>query len=157
MHNTRFQPSWSKLTLVLYLALTSGCGGSDSCDLLVVPDPSGIWRGTLAQASSDCPGNVSAGGAINVEHDVSIACAGNDDSEVSLVDDQGRTYSQLSFSTFGRGSFVVEHQKSGGTGATITVTYNNFDGSLADAEVKIRNYESGQITCSERYMGQIHR
>ena len=150
-----------KLVALFSLILLTGCGGSDSasCSFFPFSDPTGLWVGSLTLESSDCLPDVTQGTVIQVEHNVSEICAdpASGDYEVLLIDAQDRSYTQQSLSEFGGGSFVVEHSRTGGTGATITITYNNFRDDIADAKVKFRNYRTGDIICSEEYQGRVRR
>lgn len=107
----------------------------------------------MVREESDC-GDASEGEQFSFKHDVSTECDSNSDSDITLVDEQNRSYQETTSSSLGGGSFAVQHESSG---TTIDISYENYDGSLADVTLKIRRYENGQIRCSERYKGQARK
>jgi hypothetical protein len=136
--------------LVLVVALF-GCGGGTDCvPSLLLPDPTGSWTGTMIREESDC-GNLTRGEQFSFDHDVSSRCDVDDDSTIYLINEDGREFQETSSSSIGGGSFAVQYE---GRDITIDISYDNYDGSLADVTQKIRQYENGRLLCSERYKGQ---
>ena len=132
----------------------ASCLGCGDCDIEILsPDPSGVWIGTLRRVESDC-GDESSGESFDFTHTVSLGCDNDGDTVVELSDQSERTYSHTSYSSFGGGSFSSRWSNSD---ATIDITYDNFDGSLADVTQKIRVYKDGKIQCSEKYAGRGRR
>lgn len=131
----------------------SSCGDDTECGVgTLFNDPSGRWTGRLERVESDCPEG--RGTAITVEHDVDLFCGVSREADVRLHNEDGLQFTSISVSTFGRGSFEVINERSR---QRITISYENFDGDLADVEQKIRNYRDGEIVCSELYRGQARR
>jgi hypothetical protein len=133
-----------------------GCGGSGDCNSLsgvLNADPSGRWTGVMSRQESDC-GILSRGAQFSFDHYVSSEC-NNSDLQVSLRDEDNREFRQTSGSSFlGDGSFAVQYE---GSDITIDISYDNYDGSLADVTQKIRLYVDGKLRCSERYKGQARK
>lgn len=143
-----------KLTLTLSVLFSlAACGDDDSCVIRsLINDPSGRWSGRLERVESDC--SQSRGTSLSVTHDVSLNCILSDRSEVVLSNEEGLEFNERSFSSLGGGSFEVSSESSR---LRVNIRYDNFDGSLADVEQKIRNYRNGEIVCSELYRGQLRR
>lgn len=135
------------------IALLQGCGSSDCTLPLTSLDPSGQWKGTLVRTESDC-GSESHGAQFSFDHFVSLQCVRSNDSQVYLLNEDNIEFKETSFSTLGGGSFSVQSQRNN---QTIDISYDNFDGSLADVTEKIRRYSNGKIVCSEKYQGQARR
>ena len=131
-----------------------GCGGGSNCDLSSFPlDPTGRWAGVMVRVESDC-GDDSRGEEFSFEHSVSQECIG-DDSVIKLENEDLRDFVETdSSSFFGDGSFSVGHES---TNIVIDISYDNYDGSIADVTQKIRLYDGGRIRCSERYRGQARK
>lgn len=145
----------ARLLLCLSVLLAGlGCGGSSDCDpLLNVQDPSGQWKGVLQRKESDC-GAASRGATFSFDHQVSLDCNSNGDARVTLFNEDNLEFSETSFSTLGGGSFSVQNRE---IAVTIDISYDNFDGSLADVTETIRVYANGKIVCSEKYAGSARR
>lgn len=135
------------------IALSQGCGSGDCTLPLTSIDPSGQWKGTLVRTESDC-GSESHGAQFSFDHFVSLQCVGSNDSQVYLLNEDSIEFKETSFSSLGGGSFSVQSQRDN---QTIDISYDNFDGSLADVTEKIRRYSNGKIVCSEKYVGQARR
>ncbi len=141
-------------TLLSLVSLTTGCGGSSDCTpLLNAQDPSGQWQGVLQRQESDC-GTTSRGMDFAFEHQVALDCGANGDSSVTLFNEDGLHFTETSFDDLGGGSFSVQNRNNG---VTIDISYDNFDGSLADVTERIRIYSNGKIVCSEKYTGRARR
>lgn len=142
------------------IAALFGCGSGSDCAFNFLPDPAGAWSGTLTQIESDCLPADSLGKSVAADHEVIAFCQydadGESDSHVELVDENGRMYHEISLNAFGGGSFSVETSKQS-DGAVRTLSYENFDGELADVTLKVRNYRDDKITCSERFVGQLRK
>jgi hypothetical protein len=139
--------------LVLIVALF-GCGGSSDCGpTVILPDPTGRWAGTMTREESDC-GDLTRGAQFSFEHYVSSRCDANDDSSIYLVDEDSREFQETTSTSIGGGSFTVQYE---GQHLTIDISYDNYDGSLADVTQKIRQYQNGRLHCSERYRGQARK
>ena len=135
------------------IALSQGCGNSDCTLPLTSIDPSGQWKGTLVRTESDCASE-SHGAQFSFDHFVSLQCVGSNDSQVYLLNEDSIEFKETSFSSLGGGSFSVQSQRDN---QTIDISYDNFDGSLADVTERIRRYSKGKIVCSEKYEGQARR
>jgi hypothetical protein len=143
----------TSVVTVFLIGLCQACGGSD-CTLPVTSvDPSGQWKGTLVRRESDCGSNT-RGIQFSFDHFLSLQCVGNDDSQVYLLNEDNIEFKETSYSLIGGGSFSVESLRDN---ETIDISYDNFDGSLADVTEKIRRYSNGKILCSEKYEGQARR
>ena len=135
------------------IALSQGCGSSDCTLPLTSIDPSGQWKGTLVRTESDC-GSESHGAQFSFDHFVSLQCVGSNDSQVYLLNEDSIEFKETSFSSLGGGSFSVQSQRDN---QTLDISYDDFDGSLADVTERIRRYSNGKIVCSEKYEGQARR
>ncbi len=147
---------FSKLgcSLVMAAVLLAGCGGGSTCDTpLLGLDPSGQWRGTFTRQESDC-GSSSLGATFQFDHQVSLACDGNGDSNVYVVNEDNIFFSQTSYSDFGGGSFTAQSKE---TDLTIDITYDDFGGNTAKVSEKIRRYAGGKIICSESFTTKATR
>lgn len=139
---------------VASLGTLQGCGSGTSCGpSLLAPDPTGRWGGVMVRQESDC-GDLSLGSQFSFEHAVSAECDSDDDSTIYLVNENNREFVETSSSPIGGGSFTVQYESSG---STIDISYDNYDGSLADVTQKIRLYVDGKLRCSERYRGQARK
>jgi hypothetical protein len=107
----------------------------------------------MIREESDC-GNLTRGEQFSFDHDVSSRCDVDDDSTIYLINEDGREFQETSSSSIGGGSFAVQYE---GRDITIDISYDNYDGSLADVTEKIRQYENGRLVCSERYKGQARK
>jgi hypothetical protein len=150
--STLFSTLWiSSFTM---LAILCGCGGGSNCSVftdITKPNPTGRWSGVMVRVESDC-GDASRGDQFTFEHSVSAECDNDDDPRFSLWNEDDQEFRQISGSTFlGDASFTVQHE---GPDTTIDISYDNYDGSLADVTQKIRLYVDGKIRCSELYKGQ---
>jgi hypothetical protein len=142
-------------TLAMCLAFV-GCGDNQDCVPVITVtsvDPSGRWTGTLVQKESDCAAG-SKGERFNFTHDVSLICDVRDEASVELVNEDQRTFQSTRLALLAGGSFSVRSEEED---QTIDISYDNYDGSLADVTQKIRNYSNGKLVCSERYSGQGRR
>jgi hypothetical protein len=137
-----------------FVLLATGCGGDSDCDpLLNAQDPAGRWKGVLTRQESDCATR-SKGASFAFDHEVWLDCSSDGGSRVSLLNGENLYFSETSFNDFGGGSFSVQSRKNG---VTIDISYDNFDGSLADVTQKIRVYANDKIVCSEKYTGRARR
>ena len=154
MFKARESLNFIKSVVALFsIGLFQACGGSD-CTLPVTSiDPSGQWKGTLVRLESDCGSNT-RGIQFSFDHFVSLQCVGSNDSQVYLLNEDTIEFKETSYSLLGGGSFSVDSQREN---ETIDISYDNFDGSLADVTQKIRRYRNGKILCSEKYQGQARR
>ncbi len=147
--------SLPRIVFFLCAALPSvGCGNPIDCDYdYTFNDPSGRWSGTLVRVESDC-GSASKGAQFNFEHDISLECSSATDTDIYLYNEENLEFKETSSSIFGGGSFTVQNERSG---VTTDITYDGFDGRLADVTQKIRVYSDGKIVCSELFKGEARR
>ena len=141
---------------ILVGAAFAGCGDNQDCVPVITitsVDPSGRWTGTLVKKESDCAA-LSKGDSFNFRHDVSLICDRNDESSVVLVTEDQLSFESTQLNLLAGGSFTVKSEQEN---QTIDISYENYDGNLADVTHKIRNYSNGKIVCSELYTGQARR
>ena len=143
------------MALVPILGALAGCGSSGDCSNdYTFNDPSGQWSGVLARVESDCGSN-SKGPQFPFTHYVSVQCDAGTESTIYLYNEQNLEFRQTSsVSGIGGGSFTAQYE---GDTTTIDISYDNYDGNLADVTEKIRVYANGRILCSEKYAGQARR
>lgn len=151
MSGIRIKTILKSLSLIFLSRAITGCGGGSDCS--VFPDPSGLWTGVLERTESDC-GQLSRGARFEFEHYVSTECDSDDDSVVYLINEDNRQFRQTEFDTLWGGSFSVRNSSSD---LTVDISYENYDGSLADVSQKIRIYRDDKLLCSERYKGQARK
>ncbi len=107
----------------------------------------------MNREESDC-GDLSRGAEVSFDHDVSLRCDTDGDSAIYLFNEDGREFQETSSTSIGGGSFTVHYEVQD---VTIDISYDNYDGSLANVTQKIRHYKSGRLRCSERYRGQARK
>jgi hypothetical protein len=134
----------------------AGCGDNQDCVPVITVtsvDPSGRWAGTLVKKESDCASS-SRGESFNFRHDVSLICDRDNESSVVLVNEDQLSFESTQLNLLAGGPFSVKSEQEN---QTIDISYDNYDGNLADVTQKIRNYSNGKIVCSELYTGQASR
>lgn len=132
-----------------------GCANSDFCGPDGLIDPSGHWVGRLTRISNNCPD--ASAEFIDAEHEIFSECV-LDSSELTLLDEQNRSYSQESFSDFGGGSFTMRGTFSvGARREDVKIRYRNADGSLADVTLTISRSRNNLPDCEVKYSGQMNK
>lgn len=154
----------SFLTVLLISSLLACDGVSSSCTSFHLINPSGLWAGNLVRQSSNCPELEAGPAIIQAEHDVFFECvfaSGEEDEELRLVDQSGRSLEQTSYNTIsniGSLSFTVKGERTIGIDNRTETSEIEYE-DLSDGEAKVSFVRklsgAGKTKCTEEYSGVL--